>query len=108
MSFLQRLTIALLCGILAAGNLGGATSMWLGAESEAESSDQGGDSETENEADSLELALPGRHDPLALFAAAAAQPDSHVVQRSPSLTQASFVPPNSLSVGSGVGGPLRC
>jgi len=109
MSLFTRISIVLLCGVLAAGNSGAAASLWSGCDSESESSDMGGGPESENEADSLELALPGRQDPLAQLAApAASQPGSEISERETSFAQISFMPPSCLSVGTGTGGPQRC
>jgi hypothetical protein len=108
MTLWTRLTIALLCGIFAVGNAGAAVSLWCDCATESESSDWG-DPESEGESDSLEVALPGRYDPLAQVASLAAlQPRFQVAQRKPSFALLSFRPPQWLSVGTGTGGPQRC
>jgi hypothetical protein len=109
MSLCTRIFVLLLCGIFALGNLEAAASLCYGDSGQSESSDSGGDPESENEADSLELALPCRHDLLAqVTSSAASQLRFRVAEREPSFTPPAFLPTRLLSVGSGTGGPLRC
>ncbi len=102
---LHRIWILLLCGVFALG--GSTTAAWscsLADESELASDD----SESSNSLDPVEQALPARLTPAARSVSlpVASMP---LLGQEPAVGRATYSQPLPwLSVGNGIGGPLRC